>query len=42
MKKLLIILFLSIGLIGCSSIELEAVSTSQDETNRILAMGLIS
>ena len=40
MKKLLIILFLSIGLIGCSSIELEAVSTSQDETNRILAMGL--
>ena len=31
MKKLLIILFLSIGLIGCSSIELEAVSTSQDE-----------
>lgn len=40
MKKLLIILFLFIGLIGCSSIELEAVSTSQDETNRILAMGL--
>ena len=40
MKKLLIILFLSISLIGCSSIELEAVSTSQDETNRILAMGL--
>jgi hypothetical protein len=40
MNKLLIILFLSIGLIGCSSIELEAVSTSQEETNRILAMGL--
>ena len=40
MKKLLIISFLSIGLIGCSSIELEAVSTSQEETNRILAMGL--
>jgi hypothetical protein len=40
MKKLLIILFFSIGMIGCSSIELEAVSTSQDETNRILAMGL--
>ena len=40
MKKLLILLFLSISLIGCSSIELEAVSTSQEETNRILAMGL--
>ena len=40
MKKLLIILFLTIGLIGCSSIQLEAVSTSQEETNRILAMGL--
>ena len=40
MHKLLLILFLSIGLIGCSSIELEAVSTSQEETNRILAMGL--
>ena len=40
MKKLLIISFLSIGLIGCSSIELEAVSTSQEETNRILSMGL--
>ena len=40
MKTLLIISFLSIGLIGCSSIELEAVSTSQEETNRILSMGL--
>jgi hypothetical protein len=40
MKKLLIILFLSISLIGCSSIELEAASPSQEETNRILAMGL--
>ncbi|MBT4653572.1 MAG: hypothetical protein HOC15_03690, partial [Thiotrichales bacterium] len=40
MKKLSIILFLSIGLIGCSSIELEPISTSQEETNRILAMGL--
>ena len=40
MKKLSIILILSIGLIGCSSIELEPISTSQEETNRILAMGL--
>jgi hypothetical protein len=40
MKKLFFILSISIGLIGCSSIQLEAVSTSQEETNRILAMGL--
>ena len=40
MKKLLMILFLSYGLIGCSNIQLEAVSTSAEETQRILAMGL--
>jgi hypothetical protein len=40
MKNFFFILFISIGLIGCSSLELEAVSTSAEETNRILAMGL--
>ena len=40
MKKILQILLLSIGLIGCSSLELEAVSSSEDETQRILSLGL--
>jgi hypothetical protein len=40
MKKLLLALSLSIALFGCSSLELEAVSTSAEETERILAMGL--
>ena len=40
MKKILITLFISFGLLGCSNIQLEAVSTSAEETQRILAMGL--
>jgi hypothetical protein len=40
MKKLSIILFLSFSLIGCSSIELEAVSSSKEQTQRILNLGL--
>jgi len=40
MKKILILLLLSSGIIGCSNIQLEAVSTSAEETQRILAMGL--
>lgn len=40
MKKHLLILLISFALIGCSSIELEAVSTSEEETQRILALGL--
>ena len=40
MKKLLPILFISISLFGCSSLELEAISSSEEETQRILALGL--
>jgi len=40
MKDLLLIFLISIFLVGCSSLELEAASTSEDETQRILAMGL--
>ena len=40
MKNLLLIFLISIFLVGCSSLELEAASTSEDETQRILAMGL--
>ncbi len=40
MKKLLLALSFSITLFGCSSLEMEAVSTSAEETQRILAMGL--
>ena len=40
MKKILITLFISFGLLGCSNIQLEAVSTSAEETQRILAMNL--
>ena len=40
MKKLLPILFFSISLFGCSSLELEAISSSEEETQRILALGL--
>ena len=40
MKKILQILLLSIGLTGCASLVLEPVSSSQDETQRILALGL--
>ena len=34
MKKILTLLLLSSGIIGCSNIQLEAVSTSSDETQR--------
>ena len=40
MKKILQILLLSIGLTGCASLVLEPVSSSQDETQRILDLGL--
>ena len=40
MKKILQILLLSIGLTGCASLVLEPVSSSQDETQKILALGL--
>ena len=40
MKKILQILLLSIGLTGCASLVLEPVSSSQDETQRILALDL--
>jgi hypothetical protein len=40
MKKILQILLLFIGLTGCASLVLEPVSSSQDETQRILALGL--
>jgi hypothetical protein len=40
MKNLLLIFSLSIVLAGCSSLELEAVSSSEEETQRILALGL--
>lgn len=40
MKKILTLILLSFGLIGCSNIQLEAVSTSAEETQRILALGL--
>ncbi|MDA8905399.1 hypothetical protein N9I58_02945 [Candidatus Thioglobus sp.] len=40
MKKILQIILLSIGLTGCASFELEPVSSSQDEVQRILDLGL--
>ena len=40
MKKITTLLILSSILIGCSNIQLEAVSTSAEETQRILDMGL--
>ena len=40
MKKILLILFLSIFIIGCSSIDLSTNSPSDIETDRILALGL--
>jgi hypothetical protein len=40
MKKILQILLLSIGLTGCASLVLEPVSSSQEETQRILALDL--
>jgi len=40
MKKILQILLISTILTGCSSLVLEPVSSSQDETQRILSLGL--
>ena len=40
MKKYFLLTLVSFALYSCSSIELEAVSTSAEETQRILAMGL--
>jgi hypothetical protein len=40
MKKHFLILLFSLAVFGCSSLELEAVSTSTEETQRILALGL--
>ena len=40
MKKIQQILLLSICLTGCASLVLEPVSSSQDETQKILALGL--
>ena len=40
MKKTLIYLLLSIGLIGCSSLELGDALSSEDYTQRILDLGL--
>ena len=40
MKKLALLLSILIGLSACSSIELQAVTTSEEETQRILALGL--
>jgi hypothetical protein len=40
MKNLIIVFSILIILAGCSSIELEAVSSSSEETKRILALGL--
>ena len=40
MKKFFLLSFLSIILFSCSSLELEAVSSSEEETQKILALGL--
>ena len=40
MKKFFLLSFLSISLFSCSSLELEAVSSSEEETQKILALGL--
>lgn len=40
MQKILITLLVSLSLFGCSSIELESLSSSSEETQRILALGL--
>ena len=40
MKKILLVLSLSIGLIGCSSVNLSAISPSDVQTEKILALGL--
>ncbi len=40
MKKLLQILLISLCLLGCASLELEPISSSQEEAQKILALGL--
>ena len=40
MKKLVLLLSILIGLSACSSLELHTVTTSEEETQRILALGL--
>ena len=40
MKKLVLLLSILIGLSACSSLELQTVTTSEEETQRILALGL--
>jgi hypothetical protein len=40
MKNHILLMFVLVSLIGCSSLELEAVSSSQEETQRIIALGL--
>jgi len=40
MKNILFVFLISIFLVSCSSLELDAASTSEEETQRILAMGL--
>jgi hypothetical protein len=40
MKNFLLSTLFLIGIVGCASLELEAVSTSDEETQRILALGL--
>ena len=40
MKKLLQILLLSLGLIGCASESIKMISPSDIETDRIIALGL--
>ena len=40
MKKFVLLLSVLIGLSACSSLDLEAVNSSEQETQRILALGL--
>jgi len=40
MKKILLISLISISIFGCSSLELESISSSEEETQKILALGL--
>ena len=40
MKKILLTLLLSLGLTGCASLELDAIASSEEETQKILALGL--
>jgi hypothetical protein len=40
MKKYFLLFLIFFSLFGCSSLELEAVSSSEEETQRILALGL--